>query len=584
MTAMPMTPLARPRLPAPIALATLVVALLVGLAGPAAAHSSLEGGSVTDGQVLPTAPEEIFLDFNEDVEAGRSGLRVYDGDGERVDVGGTLQDPGDADLVRVALQEGLGEGTYAVTFRVVSADGHPVAGALVFSVGEESGSADALLAQVFSGDGDRPYAVAAAVGRWVLYVGTLLAAGAAAALWWLRREVGEDAALVTPVVRIAALVLLGATVLGFVLQVVLTTGDGLASLTDGGAVAATLASFSGISALVRLAGGILLVAAARRGAVAGPIALVGSFLALGSLLLEGHTLTTGPAAVVWPAAIIHVATGALWLGGLVVLGLLLRARRRADDPVGAGRLVARASALFTVSVVAVVLAGSALSWVEVRALRAVFSTTYGLVLVAKVVTVLPLLALGAYNNRKLVPVLTARRSRAAAGQPVIAGGSDEVAAAAARRDGAWVHLRRTVRIEVAIIGVVLALTGVLVALQPAAVAAGVTGAYSENAEFPGIGQMTFTVDPNRAGRNEIHLYLLGDTGRPVDVAESVMMRLSQPELDIGPIEREPIIGGPGHYILSGPELSVPGTWEITVEVALNRFDVVTHTIDVVVNP
>lgn len=124
----------------------------------------------------------------------------------------------------------------------------------------------------------------------------------------------------------------------------------------------------------------------------------------------------------------------------------------------------------------------------------------------------------------------------------------------------------------------------LVALQPAAEAAGVTGAYSENVQFESIGQMTFTVDPNRAGRNEIHLYLLGDTGRPVDVAESVSLRLSQPDLDIGPIERDAILAGPGHYLLAGPELSVPGRWEITVDVALNRFDVVSTTVDVTVNP
>ncbi|HUG86974.1 MAG TPA: copper resistance protein CopC, partial [Euzebya sp.] len=568
-----------------VALLVLAAVALLVLATPAGAHASLEGGSVVDGQILDIAPEELFLDFNEAVTAANGGLRVHDRSGDRVDVGGTYQQAEDRDLVRTALEEDLGEGTYVVTYRVTSADGHPINGALVFSVGTESGGAEEVLAQVFTGDADRPYAIAAALVRWAMYLGTLLAAGAIGVLWWLRREVVEEAPTVVPIISRAAWVTVAAAVLGVALQTILVTGGGLAALLDGGGLVATMRSFVGLSAVVRLAGAVAVLVAAQRGKVAGLIGLAGGTLMLASLLLEGHTLTTGPAAAVWPAAAVHVLTGALWLGGLVVLAVVLRARRRADDPVAAGRAVARFSALFTVSAVAVVLAGSALAWVEVRALRAVLSTDYGLVLLAKLATVVPLVALGVYNNRRLVPVLTARRARRTrAGRTAVVGGSDEVADASKQRDAAWAHLRRTVVLEVAILSLVLGLTGVLVALQPAAEAAGITGAYSENVQFDDIGQMTFTVDPNRAGRNEIHLYLLGETGRPLDVADSVTLRLSQPELDIGPLEREAILAGPGHYLLAGPELSVPGRWEIAVDVALNRFDVVSETVDVTVNP
>ncbi|MGI9017954.1 MAG: copper resistance CopC/CopD family protein [Euzebya sp.] len=564
----------------------LALLILVMLAGPASAHAVLQGGSVFDGQVLQTAPEELFLEFNENINSTRGGVRVYDSGAERVDESGTFQTDDAPELVRVGLADDLAEGTYAVTYRVTSADGHPVNGAFVFSVGAESGAADALVAQVFSSDADRPYSVVAAIARWIMYLGTLVAAGAVAVLWWLRPVLAEEADLVRPWVMRAAWAAVGATVVGLVLQTILVSGDGVASALDLGNLTATLRSFVGISGVLRIIGAGLLILVARRmpgsllTCIAGGVMLV-------SLLLEGHTLTTGPPAVVWAAATVHIATAALWLGGLVVLAVVLRARRRADDPVGAGRLVARFSVLFTVSVVAVVLAGTALSWAEVRAVRALLSTSYGWVLVAKIATVVPLVAIGAYNNRRLVPTLTARRSRNRSklrGSPVVAGGSDELADKASGRDQAWAHLRRTVRIEVGIIGIVLALTGVLVALQPAAEAAGITGAYSENVQFPGVGQMTFTVDPNRSGQNEIHLYLLGDTGRPVDVAQQVTLSLSQPELDIGPLIREPIEAGPGHYLLSGPELSIPGRWEITTEVALDRFQVVSTTVSVEVNP
>jgi copper transport protein len=585
-----MTRSARPAARALVVALLAALCSLVGLvaaAGPAAAHASLEGGSVEDGQVLEVAPEEVVLDFNQHVTATRSGLRVFDAAGERVDEGGTATVGGARDRVQVELADDLPDGAYVLTYRVTSADGHPIAGALVFSVGEEVAASDELVAQVFSGGADRPWSAAAAVARWVGYGGALLAAGAVLALRWLRGDVeaGERRGAARWVRR-GALATLVAAVLGVLLQVVLVTGDGAASLADAGAVAEVAGSFVGLSALVRVVGAALVLVALRRdGDPAGVLGLAGATALLGSFLLEGHTLTTGPAPVVWAGAAVHLVAGALWLGGLVVLALVLRARRRADDPVGAGRVVARASALLTAAVVGVLVAGTALSWAEVRAARALLDTSYGLVLLGKLAAVLPLVALGLWNNRRLVPLLTARRRRRApAGQPVVAGGSDEVADRSRQRDAAWSALRRTVGLEVGAIAVVLALTGVLVSLQPAAEAAGITGAYSETVPFEGIGQMTFTVDPNRAGTNEIHLYLLGDTGRPVDVAESVTMRLVQPDLDIGPIEREPLISGPGHYVLTGPELSVPGRWEITTDVALSRFDVVSTTVEVVVNP
>ncbi|MEE8603353.1 copper resistance CopC/CopD family protein [Euzebya tangerina] len=570
-------------------LAALTLAVMLALAPPALAHASLEGGSVTDGQVLDVAPEELFLEFNEPVEATTSGLRVFATGGERVDQGGTFQTADAPDLVRVELDRDLANGTYAVTYRVTSADGHPIDGAMIFSVGQEASGAEDLLEQVFGGDSEQAYAIAAMITRWVGYVAVLVVAGVLAAAWWLSGTARDALVALTSWLRRGAIAVVVTAVLTVVWQTILVGGDGLGSLADTASLSATLTSFVGWSAAARAVGGALVWMALRRwtdeGAVGvSGLAAVGAGVALGSFLFEGHTLTTEPAAVVWSAAAIHLATTALWTGGLVLLFVVLRIRRRADDPVGAGRTIARFSALFTVSVVAVLGAGAALSWVEVRAARALFSTSYGLVLVAKVALVGVLVAIGAYNNRRLVPVLTARRARQRAGkQPVIAGGSDEVADKATERDRAWAHLGMTVFTELGAIVAVLALTGALVALQPAAEAAGVTGAYSETVEFDGIGQMTFTVDPNVAGQNEIHIYLLGETGRPVDVAESVTLLLSHPELDIGPIEREPTIAGPGHYLLAGPELNQPGVWEITTEVALTRFDIVSETISVTVN-
>lgn len=123
--------------------AVLLAALLavLGLCGRAEAHAVLERSSPAPGERLEAGPDEVRLEFNEPVDAkvgyvrvldGRSG-RVADGDPEALDGGRTLRLP----LPR------LGEGLYTVTYRVVSADGHPVEGSYVFVVGDPPEAIDA---------------------------------------------------------------------------------------------------------------------------------------------------------------------------------------------------------------------------------------------------------------------------------------------------------------------------------------------------------------------------------------------------------------------------------------------------------
>jgi copper transport protein len=149
---------------------------------------------------------------------------------------------------------------------------------------------------------------------------------------------------------------------------------------------------------------------------------------------------------------------------------------------------------------------------------------------------------------------------------------------------AVMRLRRSLRIEIAGVVAVLGATALLVGLQPAAEAAGISGAYSTYVPLGEEYEVNVTVDPNRVGRNEIHLYVLGADGRQVDLASDVVLGLSQPERDIGPLRRETTRLGPGHFFLSGPELSVPGRWEIEIEVPVSRFDVLSSTVPVTVNP
>ena len=74
--------------------------------------------------------------FNEPVESAFGALRVFDAKGERVDVGATERPGGDGEAVAVRLRPDLPDGSYTATYRVVSADSHPISGGFVFTVGK----------------------------------------------------------------------------------------------------------------------------------------------------------------------------------------------------------------------------------------------------------------------------------------------------------------------------------------------------------------------------------------------------------------------------------------------------------------
>lgn len=120
---------ALPRRAAVVVLAA-ALALLAGTA-PAWAHTALESSTPADGASVAQAPREIALTFTEDVPADGATVTVTGPD--RADrVAGPVT--GDGGTLTVPLQPLGPAGTYTVTYRVVSDDGHPVEGTVTFTL------------------------------------------------------------------------------------------------------------------------------------------------------------------------------------------------------------------------------------------------------------------------------------------------------------------------------------------------------------------------------------------------------------------------------------------------------------------
>ncbi|WP_169166770.1 copper resistance CopC family protein [Cellulomonas taurus] len=118
------------RAAATLAVALLGLVLLVLAAPGASAHNALIGTDPADGSTVGSAPEQITLTFNEPAQALGSEIVVTDPNGVTVSDGAVqLVDA----TVTQALTGDLPAGAYTVTWRVTSADGHPIDGSFGFT-------------------------------------------------------------------------------------------------------------------------------------------------------------------------------------------------------------------------------------------------------------------------------------------------------------------------------------------------------------------------------------------------------------------------------------------------------------------
>ncbi len=155
------------------------VVLALAPAAPAAAHASLLETDPAEGQVLAESPGEARLTFDETVSVSADGVQVFDAQGESVTSEAATRD----EVLTVDLPDTLAEGTYVVSWRVVSADGHPVAGALTFSVGKPSAVVKKPPTNQEAADGTVRGILSAVQG--VGYLGLFVAAGLVLFVAWL---------------------------------------------------------------------------------------------------------------------------------------------------------------------------------------------------------------------------------------------------------------------------------------------------------------------------------------------------------------------------------------------------------------
>ncbi|MFD4538744.1 copper resistance CopC/CopD family protein [Streptomyces bauhiniae] len=552
---------------------TSLLLLVLGTASPASAHAALRATDPEDGTILQRAPRTLTLTYTESVGLLTDSFRVYDPENHRLRTGPADHAPGRADTVRVPLPARMAKGTYVVAWRVVSADSHPVSGALTFSVGERSATTATAPVRTENPTTTSLYNIA----RYLAYLAVALVLGAAAFIAYCRPPQRTP---LRPLFVTGVTALLGSTLALLVLRG--PYEEGIApELTSLGR---TLTTRPGELLLVRLA--LLLLAVAfglvlRRRSVPRPLAVTAGAILAVALALTWSAAEHASAGIQVPLAIasttLHLLATAAWLGGLAALLLTLRA------PAVPPQVVTRFSRLALTSVIVLVVTGVYQSWRGLGTWQALTDTTYGRVLLAKLVAVGVLLVGAGWSRRWTGRLSTAAEVPAKVLQPA-GGAALPPEPPTAAPDLPVRHLRRTVLAEAAVGVVVLVLTTLLTSTLPGRAAeeaatadTGIPAASVTTVPFTvgenGRGKVQITFDPGRVGSNSVQAVVYGANGALAAVPE-LRITMTLPAQRLGPLDTG-ITDRGGYWATNSFDLPIPGMWTMKVTVRVSDLDQVT---------
>ncbi|MEU7901287.1 copper resistance protein CopC [Actinoplanes sp. NPDC049118] len=528
----------------------VLIMLVIGLgvllvpAAPAAAHAAMLTATPEPGSVVATAPDEIVVTFTEGITPVADRTQVLAPDGKRI----TGEVTADGRTLRIRVRRADRPlGTYLVSYRIISADSHPVGGALTFSVGAPS-------ARPPEGDPGAVHgSVTAAVPafKFLGYAGLTLIVGPALllALLWPRRLSRRGPILL---VRAGLAATAAATLGALWTQAPYSSGAPLwdVSVTE---LADVLAGPFGLTLLGRLAA-LAVVAALLPPVLRGAggrwrgLAVLGAGAAgLATWPLTGHAAEAPLTGAIVAADVVHMAAMAVWLGGLVTLSVFLL--RRAHPRV-LGVILPVWSRWAALAVVWLVGAGVVQAVVQVGPAGALLSTAYGRLLLAKVAILAVVLTAAAFARR-----LVHRGSAGATGPA---------------------RLRRTVGIEIAATVVVLALSAVLVQVTPARSAANEraadTGKGVSQTLTSDLFTLQFYVYPVELGENNtVHGFTYTPEGKPLPAAEwTVTNRLTGHDLE--PVSAPMLPLTPRNDAVGALTFPLPGTYELSFTVRVSEID------------
>jgi copper transport protein len=411
---------------------TVVLFAVAALIAPAsaAAHATLIRTAPADGAVLDRAPQSVRVEFDDSIHVAPGSAAVSNADNSSV-LAGAPRIAGHT-LV-LPLKAKLADGSYSVRWSIVSDDGHREQGVLAFGVGKGAASPKSVLGA------SAPLSWSNLLLRTLFFFG-VLSAGGATVFWLLTRSTLGDRVR-SPLAHLLFFALLAAFL-------------GASGMAEGAPPGTRFVLVIKVAISVALVGG---AAAALAPTIPVLLYLAGacSLVLLAAPTLAGHALDHDQPRVLAPLVdAAHIASAAVWLGGLLSLVYVLP--RATDDGSTRSAAVRRFSSSALVAVIVLGVSGLTRALTELSAVHQLWTTSYGQTLLVKTALFAPLLGLGWLNRTLLI--------------------------------GAFARLRRSAFAEIALLAGVVIAVAVLTELRPGkaqrAVAAPVAVAVAQPAALP----------------------------------------------------------------------------------------------------
>lgn len=544
--------------------ATATIGMILGVAAPATAHAELISTDPAEGAVLAEAPDKVTLTFSEPVRLGADAVGTYDAGGRLLDSDARAVDK----VVTIDVPDDLAEGSYVVTWRVISADGHPVAGSLSFSIGAPSSVVEEPEVPTTSVWVTRTGDLVQAL----LYVGLFIAAGLTAFACLLlpeRQRLDRVRRQLRGTVRVASAGAVVAAVATVPLAGLDKLGHDFADLRLG-AVSLDLVGSEWLATGLLVLGLALCSLTLPLTPSSSPAGdrwrwapLAGAALAVISPAIVGHNRAYSPSPLLTVVDVLHVAAGAVWLGGL--LGLVLCLVALAGRERVAAELLSRFSAAAAVLLGLVTACGALLAWRLVGSWDNLFGTTYGRLLMVKIGVAAIVGLVAAWNRFVLLP-----RARNAVGD------TD-------RRQVSGL-LRTTVGVEASLLIGLLVVTGFLVHRPPRGEAetavAQPTGVVAETA---GELKVLAVLNPRKVGSNTLTVQLQDEQGEPWEPPTPPEVRIRSGSgagsVDLGTL---PLVAVDSGTYTAEAVLPTGGIWQVQVSVKISAFENPVTTLEIAV--
>lgn len=508
------------------------------------AHAYITNSNPGENEIVETAPDSVYIEFNEKIQTGFTILNVLNSSGERVDQKNVEINPKTEKSITVGLKPDLPNDIYTIEWRVVSADGHSVSGMIPFSIGDLPEGATFPTQQ---DAGNLSTFISTMINKGFLYIGFSLYMGILLFYvnWYTGNNLSSNLIKRSKNVSITAITLLAVSIISFiVIQTQSYAGGGLlASIKPSNLMETLKNTKEGTIWILQIILLVILYVSHlsiwkkeayldRKKWIIPGLAFLGIIVSKAFL---GHPSSSlyETVAIIFDFA--HLAAASIWLGGMLVIILFFREGIFARD--GEGHDLYWSSmekyslwALFSVAVL--VISGAINASLLIPDFHSLVSTAYGKILLIKVGLLVLMLIFGAYH---LVSRILLKKKG---------------------------FYKTSIKIEIALGILVLLVTSAFTQIQTPTLPIDLP--FYEEAELGYNENISLSITPKKTGgENQFEVFVFNNNRKPIDPIEQITISLTNGEKETSfslTKEKE------GHYFAENLQLNQPGKWEVEIHV------------------